>query len=190
MSDEFHDRARLQEDEYFRRKDLELLEKIRQAAAAKAAQSALGDAAGVTDPAIVDQLKALGFTPDTVVLLPLVPAVQVAWAEGGITAHERSALLKLAAARGISDGTAAHQQLTSWMAERPADAVFAGANRLIGAMLASHAKVVDGLSADDLVRFSESVASASGGIFGFVKISAEERQILADLAASIAGKRQ
>jgi hypothetical protein len=76
------------------------------------------------------------------------------------------------------------------MAERPAEAVFAGANRLIGAMLATHAKVVDGLSADELVRFSESVASASGGIFGFVKISAEERQILADLAASIAGKRQ
>ena len=50
----------------------------------------LGERTGLTDPALIAELEALGFTPDTVALLPLVPVVQVAWAEGGVSTKERA----------------------------------------------------------------------------------------------------
>ena len=40
---------------------------------------------GLSDPELLRDLNELGFTPETVTLLPLVPIVQVAWAEGGVS---------------------------------------------------------------------------------------------------------
>jgi hypothetical protein len=37
----------------------------------------MGQRAGIADPEVLQELQALGFTPDAVVLLPLVPAVQM-----------------------------------------------------------------------------------------------------------------
>jgi hypothetical protein len=185
------DRARAQEEDYFRRKDLELVEKIRKAAAAKATQEALGHVTGLTDPGVLAELESLGFAPDTVNLLPLVPVLQVAWAEGGITPAERDQLLKLAQARGIVAGSASYERLTEWMTTRPAEAVFSGAGRLISAMLTSGSRAVADLSADDLVKYCESIASASGGVFGvFGRVSSEEKQLLASIAADLTGRRR
>ena len=62
---------------------------------------------------------------------------RVAWAEGGITKAERELILRLARSRGIEEGSAADHQLTEWLTSRPPEAVFAGARRLIRAMLDS-----------------------------------------------------
>ncbi|MGH9372541.1 MAG: hypothetical protein ACRD15_13510, partial [Vicinamibacterales bacterium] len=126
---------RSREEEYFRRKDRELVEKMRQAAAASHARQELEERSGMHDPALLQELEALGFTPETVSLLPLVPVVQVAWAEGGISAEERTLLVQLARQRGIDAGTSADQQLSGWLDSRPSDEVFARATRLIRAML-------------------------------------------------------
>jgi hypothetical protein len=191
MSDAMQERGRALEEEYFRRKDRELVEKIRRAAEVKAEHAALGSVTGLSDPALLDELRALGFTPETVNLLPLVPMLQVAWAEGGITDAERDQLLKIAAARGISEGSAASEQLIQWMVHRPADSVFAGAGRLIAAMLATGSQAVTDLSADALVKYCESIASASGGIFGvFGRVSAEEKALLDSIATELTGRRK
>jgi hypothetical protein len=191
MANDTTDRARAQEDDYFRRKDLELIQRIREAAAAKATQEALGQVTGVTDPAVLAELESLGFTPETVSLLPLVPVLQVAWAEGGITPAERDQLLKLAQARGIVAGTPSYERLTQWMTIRPAEAVFSGAGRLINALLTSGSQAVADLSADDLVKYCESIAAASGGVFGvFGRVSTEEKQLLASIAANLTGRRR
>ena len=191
MSDAMQERGRALEEEYFRRKDKELVEKIRRAAEAKTQQEALGKATGLSDPAVLDELRALGFAPETVSLLPLVPMLQVAWAEGGITPAERDQLVKFAAARGIEPGSVASEQLIQWMVERPSDEIFAGAGRLIAAMLASGATPVANLSADELVKYCESIASASGGVFGvFGRVSAEEKALLSSIAADLTGRRK
>ena len=44
------------------------------------------------------------------------------------------------------------------------------------------------MTADDLVKYSESIAAASGGIFGMKKISAEERALIERIASDL--KRQ
>ncbi len=184
--DMFAERGRSLEEEYFRKKDRELVEKMRQAAAAAQARAELGARTGLSDPGLLEELQALGFTPDTVALLPLVPVVQVAWAEGGVSAAERALIVTLARARGIAEESAADRQLADWLHQRPPDDVFARATRLISAMLASPGH--QQLSADDLVKLCESIAAASGGLFGINKVSAEERQLLASIADALKGR--
>jgi hypothetical protein len=182
-------RGRALEDEYFRKKDRELIEKLRQAASIEEARKELGRKAGLDDPKLIQELRDLGFTPDTISLLPLVPIVQMAWAEGGITKPERELILRLARNRGIEPGSAADAKLTEWLNTRPAEDVFARAMRLIRAMLDAGSGQTADLKADDLVKYCEEIASASGGILGIGRISAEERALLASIAADLNARR-
>lgn len=182
-------RGRALEDAYFRKKDQELVEKMRRAAAVEQAQRDMSQQIGVDDPEIVRELQALGFTADTVTLLPFVPLVQIAWAEGGVTNVERELILKLVRTRGVVEGSAADRQLGEWLARRPNPQVFERATRLIRALLAAPTPVQPHLTADELVKYCEDIAAASGGVLGMKKISAEERALLATIAAEVkAGK--
>ena len=179
------DRRRASEDDYFRKKDRELVEKMRAAAAADRAKSELSASTGLSDPALLAELAALGFTPETVSVLPLVPIVEMAWAEGGVTAAERTLLVTLARSRGIAEGSPADRQLSDWLARQPAPAVFERATRLIRAMLDTGSHGGGTLTADELIKYSESIAAASGGILGLGKVSAEERATLAKIVAAL-----
>ena len=186
--DSLHERGRALEEEYFRKKNRELIEKMRLDATNDEARRSMGAQLGLNDPETLQQLQKLGFTADTVILLPLVPVVQMAWVDGSVTDAERSALFKIARSRGIAEGSAAHHQLSAWLADRPAPAVFESATRLIRAMLDAPAQDATKISPDDLVAYSETIAAASGGLLGINKISSEERALLASLAAQL-GKR-
>lgn len=181
-------KKRKHEEEYFKKKDQELIERMRRAGAAQQARKDLEEKTGLQDPELLNELEALGFTPETVRLLPLVPLLQVAWAEGGVSDGERKQVLSLARARGIESGGAAHAQLDAWMTTRPPQQVFDGATRLIRAMLAAHSDELHDLSADDLVKYCESIAAASGGILGMGKVSAEERSTLSLIAEGLKPK--
>jgi hypothetical protein len=185
--DAFAERGRALEEEYFRKKDRELVEKLRRSAAADQARGELSKQTGLSDPALLAELQELGFNANTVSLLPLVPVLELAWAEGGITAAERQLLVSLARNRGIAEGSAADGQLTAWMATRPAPEVFAKAGRLISALLASGSGVAQGLTADQLVAYCEQIASASGGLLGLPirAISLEERNLLSRIAGDL-----
>ncbi len=185
MDDAGDKRGQTREDEYFRKKDRELVERMRRAAAEAEAREGLSTQTGLSDPEILQELRALGFTPDTVSLLPLLPLVQVAWAEGGVTDAERHTVNTLARARGIAEGGAADRQLADWLTSQPDADVFARATRLIAAVLAAQGPESGALTADDLVKYCETIAGASGGVFGIKKISGEERALIATLAADL-----
>jgi hypothetical protein len=189
--DAFAERGRALEEEYFRKKDRELVEKLRKAAAADQARGDLSKQTGVTDPAMLAELQELGFTADTVSLLPLVPVLELAWAEGGITPAERQMLVSLARSRGIAEGSAADRQLTAWIATRPAPEVFAKAGRLISALLSSGSSVAQGLTAERLVEYCEQIASASGGLLGLPirAVSMEERNLLTRIAGDLHARK-
>lgn len=183
-NDSLQERGRSLEEEYFRRKNRELVEKMQQQARDEQALREIAAQAGVDDPEAARQLQSLGFTPETVGLLPLVPLVQVAWADGNIAAAERDAILELARRRGVAEGSAARYQLEAWLEDRPAPEVFDGATRLIRAVLDAGGGEQN-MSAEELVSYCESIASASGGLFGLRKISAEERAALESIAARL-----
>ena len=65
--------------------------------------------------------------------------------------------------------------------------MFTRAGRLIRAMLDSGSDTA--LNADDLVDYCETIASASGGVFGIGRISAEERKLLSGLAADLKSRQ-
>jgi hypothetical protein len=187
--DAISERGRSFEDDYFRKKDRELIEKMRQAAAAEQVRADLSRKTGFEDPELLQELQDLGFAPETIALLPLVPVIQMAWAEGGITKPERELILTLARNRGVAVGSAADLKLTEWMTNRPPEAVFARAGRLIRAMLDSGSAEVGDLNADNLVEYCAEIASASGGILGIGRISAEERALLSSIAADLKARR-
>src|ERR671935_25267 len=99
--DMLRERGRSLEDDYFRKKDRELIQKLQKAAASQTDQQALAKSIGINDPALLAELEDLGFMPETVPLLPLVPVLRVAWAEGGVSDAERNLLVRLARSRGI-----------------------------------------------------------------------------------------
>jgi hypothetical protein len=184
-NDAFADRRRAAEEDFFQKRDREILENMRKAAAAERRRTEMGAAIGVADAETLRELEELGFTPDTIVLLPLVPVVQVAWAEGGVSTAERDLLVQLARSRGIAEGSAADQQLSQWLTRPPDSRVFAGATRLVRAMLDANPPAQGDLDADALVRYCEKIAEASGGFLGLNRISSEERALLATVATAL-----
>lgn len=183
--DSIHERGRALEEEYFRKKNRELIEKMRLETGRDEARRGMAAATGVSDPEMLQQLQNLGFTPETIGLLPLVPVVQMAWVDGNVTDAERSAIIKIARTRGIAEGSAAFHQLTAWLADRPAPGVFESATRLIRAMIDAPAQDAPKVSPDDLVAYCETIAAASGGLLGINKISSEERALLTSLAGEL-----
>jgi hypothetical protein len=94
------DHIRAHEDEYFRKKDRELVEMLRKADADAKARAALEEQTGLHDPDMLRELDLLGFTPDTVALLPLVPVLQVAWAKEGISSWNSSSVSTASVSQG------------------------------------------------------------------------------------------
>jgi hypothetical protein len=184
-SDGITDDVRKREDEYFRRRDRELIEKMRQAESSARTREALESRTGIHDQDSLRELEALGFTIETCALLPLIPLVQVAWAEAGVSAAERQAIMTFARARGIEPGTAADHQLTSWLEQRPSEETFHKATRLISAMIDRHGEAAADLTADELIARCEAIAQASGGVFGLGSVSAPERAVLEEIATGL-----
>lgn len=173
---------RNQEDDYFRKKDRELVEMLRRADADAKARLALEQETGLHDPAMLSELDQLGFTPETIALLPLVPVLQVAWAKAGISAGERAMIVKLARSRGIADGSVADHVLRLWLDVKPSDDTFHKAARLISAIIESPDHRVH-VSAEELLEYCEKIAHSSGGIFGIGAVSHEERAAISEIAA-------
>ncbi|MBA3887876.1 MAG: hypothetical protein H0X67_19440, partial [Acidobacteria bacterium] len=62
---------------------------------------------------------------------------------------------------------------------------FAKATRLIRAMLMAGGETTRDLDPDDLVAYCESIAAASGGIFGIGAVSSGERQVIEGLQQAL-----
>ena len=181
-------RTRAQEDEYFLKKDRELIEQIRQKAKIQEQLRELGEEIGVADPELSRELAELGFTVETVKLLPLIPVLEMAWAEGGVTDAERKMVVDLARGRGIEAGSTADHQLGEWLDRRPEDSVFRRAGRLISALFESGGRFA--ITPDDIIKYCEAIAEASGGLFGIRRVSSEEREMLGKISNEIKGRQK
>ena len=187
MSDKelFGDRRRSQEEEYFRRQEQELIAKLQQRGREEAARQRLAERTGVADQEILGDLQSLGYTPETVMLLHLMPLIQMAWAEGDVSSSERDLITEAARARGIEKGSPADQQLAEWLTSRPSDELFDKTLRAIAAILEAGAPGDRDADRKDLLSRLTAIASASGGILGFGKVSAEEQQVLARVSQAM-----
>jgi len=174
------------EDAWFRERDRELIEKLKQDARRRAERERMADATGLeADHAVLEDLQQLGFSEDTLKLLHLVPLVQVAWAEGGISAEERSLLTQAARAHGVEQGSTADRLLDGWLETRPDEAFFGRALSLIRVLLGVRSEVEQKHAHESLVALCEELAAVSGGLLGFGRVAAAERQVIDRVAAEL-----
>ncbi|HMY74138.1 MAG TPA: hypothetical protein PLQ88_20135, partial [Blastocatellia bacterium] len=136
-----------------------------------------------------EALQDLGYHADTVKLLSVIPLVQVAWAEGGVSDAERELIYEVAAARGITEGTTAYDKLNEWLASEPPQAFFENSLRAVNYLFESLPEDQRALSRQSLVEYCTQIAEVSGGILGFRKISDEERMAIARIASEIGQSR-
>ncbi len=184
--DMFHAREHWLEETYFRKRDQELIEKLHQRRARESERQHMAKSTGITDPAMLEELQADGYTEETVALLPLIPLVEVAWAEGGVADREREMILEIARSRGIEPGHKAFDQLTQWLEKRPSDRFFKATLHAIGLMLETLPPAERRSSREDLLAYCNQIAElVAGGILGRAQIGDQERGLIAHIAEEI-----
>jgi hypothetical protein len=176
------DRGRSLEDEFFRREDKRLMERLSELRAAEATREALGKASGITKPAVLDKLLELGIRAETVAALSIVPLVEVAWADGALDAKERRAVVERA---GVAPDSPAGVLLEAWLDRRPDPKLLVAWTHLVRAMSEELGRDETARLKTGLLERARAVAAAAGGLFGVgSKISASEEAMLAKLEAA------
>lgn len=171
------------EDDYFHRKEKELIEKLRKRREQEAQRQELAAGSGTANQEILQTLQELGYTRDTVLLLHLVPLISVAWADDKVTGPERDLIIEAAKLRGIGEDSAAYKQLIDWLTNRPSDAFVDQTLRVIMNLAESNTPEETATRRQNLLELATRVASASGGILGLGnKISDEEQAVIDKLA--------
>lgn len=180
-SDSLSARGHSMEEEFFRREDAKLLEKLRALKDADTTRDVLAKATGITNPAVLDKLMQLKIGGETAAALSVLPFVEVAWADGTIDTKEREALIAHARTKGFSPGSKENALLEAWLDKRPAPHFFEAWTQLVRGLCEKlNAKETAQLR-NTLVERARSVANASGGILGMGKVSAAEAAMLKKL---------
>lgn len=185
----FEEREHALENEYFHKKEQELIAKMREKVAREEERHQMAETIGVADQEVLEALQELGYTTATVRLLYLVPLVQIAWAEGGVSEEERTQILEFAAARGITPDTAAYDQLLEWLKQEPPQEFYDNTLRAVRYVIEALPEQQRTESRQSLVEYCTQIAEISGGILGFGKISDEERLLIARIATEIGQTR-
>ena len=180
------ERSRKSEEEYFRRKEQELIDKLREKTEAEAHRKGLTEAIGLENEQILDALREMGFDRATVVVLFLVPLLQVAWSDGSISDRERTLILEAAHAHGVKEGTRAHEKLNEWLAARPPGQTSERALQVIRDLMVFQSPDARQATTGRLMDACERIAAASRGFLGLgSKISTEEAAVMKRVAAEI-----
>jgi hypothetical protein len=160
--DMFRARGEAEEAVYFHQQDERLIEKIRAKARVAEIAGALADKLHVDNPQLLERIAALGITRDTGGAFLLLPLIQTAWADGHVSHHERDAILRIGAERGVLPGSADHARIDQWLSQRPSDELFDAALEAIrvGVSVLPGPELRDRIAG--IVDACREVASASG----------------------------
>jgi hypothetical protein len=180
------DRKRAMEEEFFRKRERELLERMKAERTRQTAKQALAAASGVQDEATLDHLLGLGLDPDAVLALRLVPLVEVAWADGHLDARERQAVLSALEHEGIAPGSTPHVLIQGWLDEPPPPAMLEAWTTYTTALSARLTEPERAALRAAVLGRARAVAEAAGGFLGLGKVSAAEQEVLRRLDRAFA----
>jgi len=187
--DKLKERGRSLEEEYVRKQEAKLVEKLRERARLEEVSAALAQHLQVDNPDLLRRIMALGVTLETGAAFLLAPLVQVAWAEGSVTERERDTVLRLAAERGIEKGSPAHAALQDWLRVRPTDEFVETAVEAIKAGLAVLSPEERAERVKRIADACRQVAGVSGGLSKLLGlgtgISGEEESVLDSIVSTL-----
>lgn len=96
-------------------------------------------------------------------LIPLVPLVKVAWAEGRITKRERELIFSAAKRMGIEAGSPAYERLSSWLELHPTNEFYQESIERLNVAWSDLTEDEKNLRRLDLLSDCVNIAEASGG---------------------------
>jgi len=185
----FKERGRSFEEEYFRKHEAKLLEKLREHGRLEEISEALAVKLQIDNPELLRRIIGLGVTLDTGPAFLLAPLVQVAWAEGAVTDRERQTVLAIAEERGLEKTSAAYAQLEQWLHARPGNQLFDTAIEAIKSGLSVLSPEERAERIKRIVDACRRVAAASGGLSKMLGlgsgVSSEEESILDAIATTL-----
>jgi hypothetical protein len=183
------DVAKSLEEQYFARREHELLQAQRRKAADEEEMRRLGETLGVYDQDLLAGLREVGLSAAQAALVHILPGLEVAWADGRVGDPERVRLEQLLRdhSGGMAPSPEAAAQLAAWIAHPPAGRLFDHA-RKVAAVRVAGAKEPDrpGLR-KRILGEAVSVAEAAGGVLGIAAVSSAERRVLDTLRAMLGG---
>jgi hypothetical protein len=186
VADIFEDRRRALEEAFFQKQNKQVLDRLKAEAQRQSAKQAIAEATGVRDDAVLTRLADLGFDASSLVAFSLVPAVEVAWADGDVDAAERSEILATIA-KNVAVGTPAYQMIEAWLTRRPGPEVFAAWVDYTRALVAKLSPNDREWVRSTVVGSAEATAKASGGLLGIaLKKSRAEGEVLKKVHAAFA----
>lgn len=173
------------EDEYFHRRDRELMEQKRRAEEAVTSRGALASALGVTDDELMGRLQAQGITPELSVLLPWLPAIQVGWLKS-LTAAERDWLVDhINTVQTPPFDAAASARLKEWLANNPGEPLYAAALDALKLQIATLGPDAAAALRDKVLNAARGVSAASGGVLGIGSVSGDEKAAIDAIARQL-----
>lgn len=107
-------------------------------------------------------------------LAGLLPAIEIAWADGVVQDRERELVLELAREAGLECDVEAMERLHAWLADPPNKRECCAALEQLRELGRTRGQSV---FAEVLAR-AEAVARADGGVLGFCRASADERRAI------------
>ncbi len=177
-TDIFKKRGTALEDEFFRKVDAQLAERLREQWKHERDVAALKRESRIEDDLVIEEMINAGIQPGMVQAMMLVPAIHVAWANGFVENKERDAVMSAADSIGITAESTTGELLTHWLEKDPGDGLFQAWQDYI---IALH-DVLDVTAYRHIhvaaVQTARSIAEAAGGVLGIHSVSvAEERCI-------------
>lgn len=142
-------------------------------------EETLRAATGLRERAALRALVASGLKAGETPLLPLIPALRVAWAGDRVDPRERRILETMLSELRIGDG--ATRAFVRWIEERPAEAFFDAALFALVLVLRRAPVEARRQAVDGIRRRCLEVARASGGVVGVRRRSREERRLLDEI---------
>ena len=179
--DVFKSRGSTLEDEFFRRVDDELAQRLRDQWQHDRDVESLRKESQIQDQRVLEELLYAGVSPGTLQAMTLVPAIHVAWANGFVETQERAAVMQAAQHVGIHNDSTTGQLLMSWLDDKPTAELFQVWEDYVAALR----DVVDVTSYrhlhDHAVRTAEDIAKAAGGILGVLAVSVAEQRAIGQI---------
>lgn len=177
--DLFAARRKQLEEEYFRTKDVQLVDKLKKVFHQKLDKETIRATTGITDERVLNNLVELNLSGETMAAFKLYPLIEMAWADGEVDEREIHAVLAAAEQHGIPRGSGPYVMLENALKHR----LRPDARKAWYRLAEELRKVLNpqelATFRNDLLEYARKIAAASGGLLNLAfTVSANEQKVL------------
>jgi hypothetical protein len=176
------------EEEFFFKENKKMAEKYRTMQQMKETKEALAAVSGIHDDLILEKFIALNIRPETLASISMVPLIETAWADGDVDPKEKDAILNVVGKFGWSPDSLNYELLDQWLKHKPSASLLTAWKHYVDALCHKMTNEEVAHFKKEIMEHVTVVAEAAGGFLGIGKISAEERNMIAQLENTFRNK--